>query len=229
MAASIAGAVTGHLLALKPDTSHLRLTVHRVINIDGEVLLQQACSYVGVGDLDKKPTIARTFPAGNAMIGQAYRTRRTVRSAPGVSPRDLDRAMKRLNLSDASRTMAKTVRFVAAMPILQPEDSYFAPSPVCAVLYFDSRDEAFDLSNRQLAELGEVLRRAVEAARSASEAALHRIENTALQGIRAAAETAEPLDPGLPGALILVEAPPPALNGPFVLNFDHSDLTPLAN
>ncbi len=229
LAASVAGAIAGHLLALKPRTSHLRLTIHRVIDIHGEVLLQQACNYVGVGPLDKEPTIARTFPADNATIGQAYRTRRTVRSAPKVARRDLDRAMKRLKLDDASREMAKDVQFVAAMPILQPEDCYYAPSPVCAILYFDSRDDGFNLSEQQLAKLGEVLRRAVDAARSASKAVLHRIENTALLGIRSATDPAEPLDPGVSGKLALVEATPPALDRPFVLNFDHSDLTPLAN
>ncbi|TFI58620.1 NAD(P)/FAD-dependent oxidoreductase [Sphingomonas parva] len=229
MAASIAGAIAGHLLALRPGTSHLRLTIHRVIEIHGEALLQQACNYVGVGPLDQARTIARTFPADNATIGQAYRTRRTIRIGPEVPRRELDAAMRKLRLNNASRAMARDVRFVAAMPLLQPSQEFFAPSPVCAILYFDSRDENFNLTEHEFVQLGHLLAQTFEAARDARETGLHRVDNTPLHGLMTAAPPALALDPGVARELTLVAAPPPELKRRFVLNFDHSDLTPLAN
>lgn len=225
-AAAVAGAVAGYLLALKPGTTHLRLTIHRVIRIHDEDLLQQCCAYVGT-DPEKVATAGRTFPAEIATIGQAYQTRRTIRSAAGVSPAQLDRAMRILNLTTASRKMANTVRFVAALPVLQPERNHFAPSPVCAILYFDSRDEKFDLTEREFSDLGAVMLRAIEVARVASGGSLDRIDNTQLCPLRTSADPAPDIKGEVARQLKLVKAPPPSLDDAFVFNFDHSDLTPL--
>lgn len=229
LANSVAGAVAGHLVALCPTLKHLRVTLHRVITIHGENLLQQACDYVGVGPLDGQPTSGRVFPADVATIGLAYRTRRIVRSKPKVSHRDLDTAMKQLELSTASRKMARGVQFVAALPVLQPEDSHFAPSPVCAVLYLDSRDEAFDLSDAEFADLAGIVSRAIEAARNACEGSLDRLDNTALRIVETSAPAPMPLPPEIAGQIMIVDVEPPLVGTAFALNIDHSDLTPITN
>lgn len=227
-AASIAGAIVGQLLALRPGTTHLRVTLHRVITIHGEDLLQQACEYVGTGISDKQSTSGRVFPAGNATIGQAYKTRRIVRSQPAVALKDLDKAMKRLELNAASRAMAKDVHFLAALPILQSEDRFYTPSPVCAVLYLDSRDPHFDLDDAAFTEMVGLVSRATEAAQSACASTLDRLENTPLSSIRISADPAEPLPAHVAGELTIVATAPPTIAGPFTLNIDHSDVTPIA-
>lgn len=228
-AASVAGAVAGHLLATRPDTKHLRVTVHRVITIHGEDVLQQACNYVGKGPVDSQPTLGRVFPAANGTIGLAYRTRQIVRSQLGVTGTDLDKAMRNVDLNTASREMAKDVRFVAALPVLQPETNFFAPSPVCAVVYLDSRDEGFDLDEATFAQLTDLVSRALEAARAACENTLDRLENTPLRALATAADASEPLPADVADEMEFVAISPSRLSHPFTLNIDHSDITPIAH
>jgi hypothetical protein len=228
LAASIAGAVAGHLLARRPGLSHLRVTLHRVITIHGEDLLQQACDYFGTGAGDTRSTAGRIFRADIATIGQAYRTQRIVRSRPQVTPKDLGKAMERLKLNTASRTMSKDVRFLAALPVLQPESRFYAPSPVCAVLYLDSRDPSFDLDNAGFVELADIVTRAVGAARLACEGVLDRLENTALRAIVTTPMPGEPLSADVADQLVVVDVDPPSVTEAFVLNIDHSDVTPVS-
>lgn len=229
MATSVAGAVAGHILAIRPETQHLRLTLHRAIRIHDEDLLQQSCNYVGRGELDTRPTSARTFPALNATIGQAFVTRKTIRSRPGVKPAELSKAMSRLDLNSASREMSSSVAFVAAVPILQPEEQFFGPSPVCAVLYFDSRDPTFDLSDGDFETLSEIVSRSVEAASLAVANALDRIDNIPLLEIETVPSGAQELRSDVLDELQIVTPEPPRLSHAFTFNFEHSDLAALKN
>ena len=120
-ALSLCTAIAGLLLNGHPQDKRLRITLHRTRMVGPEALLQQCCEYVGTGISKDKLAAARTFPVQNATIGLSYRCREIVRSAKGVSPEALRAAMAALELNTASREMSKSVGFVMAMPIVQPE------------------------------------------------------------------------------------------------------------
>jgi len=229
LASSISGAVSGAIARLRRDAKHFRVTLHRVLAIQREELLQQACDYVGRNLRDAASTAGRTFPANNATIGLAYRTRAIVRSRPGIEPAELNEAMQKLSLSQASREMASEVGFVAAVPILQPVTDFYAPSPVCAIIYFDSRDEGFDLSDSELEGITILMGSVVDSIGLRNGVPLERLENTPLQARNHSALPATLLPSNLAGALIIPEVDPPRTEKAFIFNYDHSDLTPIAN
>ena len=229
LATAIASAVAAYLRNLKPSASHLRVTVHRVITIHDEDLLQQACDYFGFGESDAKPTAGRAFPASNATIGLAYRTRAIVRSAASITHVRLGKAMKVLNLNEASRTMARSVSFVAAIPVLQPENNFYEPSPVSAVVYFDSRDPNFDLDLANFSTLSAIIAGIVAGAQQALGHSLDRLDNAPLRAISALAHPPEALPADILADMVIVTTPPPTLTAPLMINLDHSDLTPIAH
>ena len=150
LATTLSGSVAGLLASLRPTATHFRVTLHRTLPIGQEELLQQACEYVGRGLPAGSSTSGRTFPACNATIGLAYQARRVIRSVKAVEPLRLETAMAFLNLDEASRKMATGVRFVLAVPILEPETQFVRPSPTAAELYVDSKDCDFWLSDKEV-------------------------------------------------------------------------------
>jgi hypothetical protein len=227
LAIAITSAVAGEIERLRPKARHFRVTIHRVLSIHGEELLQQACDYIGRNLDDAKSTAGRTFPAQNATIGQAYLTRRIVRSQPGIRPVKLNEVMEKLSLNQASRKMSSEVGFLAAIPIVQPENDFYDPSPVCAVVYFDSRDKGFDISDRELAQVVRLVERIVDSVRRGTGVPLDRLENTSLFRRADSAKTAARIAPVARSALLSPDIDPPRVKEAFVFNHDHSDLTPL--
>ena len=226
---SVSGAVAAMIMQKRPKTKNLRVTLHRVLAIHDEELLQQTCDYVGRTMEKTEFTSARTFPAANATIGQAYETRSIVRSTPGITPMKLNQDMQELKLNDASRKMSDKVGFVVAIPVLQPENEFYLPSPVCAVVYFDSKDAGFDLGDDELADIVTLIGNMLENIRVESSTPLNRLENTPLSQFGKAVPTSEPLASLTHDGLTISKVRPPILRGGFVLNYDHSDLTPLVN
>ena len=224
---SIASAVAAAIGRLRPKASHFRVTLHRVLLINNEQLLQQVCGYVGRTVDESAPTAARTFPAENATIGLAYRTRRIVRSRPGILPADLIRAMITLNLNEASSSMSEEVGFVAAIPVLQPDSDFFQPSPVSAILYFDSHDQGFDLNDEELWVMSNIVDRVVQSVGHGSSGALDRIENVPLHALSKSTRSPGKIPASVAKDLLVSAVAPPRLNQAFVFNFDHSDLTPI--
>lgn len=228
LATAVCGATAGVLASIRASAAQFRVTLHRTLPIAGEELLQQACEYAGRSLNPGEPTSGRTFPARNATIGLAYRTRRIIRSAKDVTPARLQVAMATLNLDVASRKMASEVGFVLAIPILEPEDSFLRPNPVAAVLYVDSKDEGFWLDDNEVRLLADVVGESLRTVERRRRVPFDRIRNTSLSGVGADAEAADAIPDSVVDALSTVETvDSPRTKHPFGMNFDHSDLTPL--
>jgi hypothetical protein len=226
LASGIAGSVAGFLV--QTGANHFRVTMHRVLPLGPEDLLQQACDYVG-RNLDKRaPTAARTFPAGNATIGVAFRSGSIVRSKQGIRSEVLIDAMQKLELNEASRAMNEAVTFVAAIPLLQPAKLYFEPSRVCGVIYVDSRDPEFFLTDENLQCISTILSEALVGIQAASELPLDRLRNTPLRELAEGPASFEQVPSEVSHALEIVSrVEPPTASAPLIFNFDHSDLTPM--
>jgi hypothetical protein len=227
LATAICGAVSGTIADIHPTSKHFRVTLHRVLTINREELLQQSCEYMGRNvPIDGRS--GRTFPAANATIGLAYQTRRIIRSTQQTTPGSLRKAMAALNLNEASSNMSVEVGFVLAIPILQPISGFFEPSPVCGVVYVDSKDDGFWLSDDDVGRLKIVVEHAVENIRSGSSLPLDRLRNTPLRNVTSTLPSSINVPETVEGALeALNKVSPPSLQDKFIFNFDHSDLTPL--
>ncbi|AHG49908.1 hypothetical protein RLEG12_03190 (plasmid) [Rhizobium leguminosarum bv. trifolii CB782] len=150
VAATFCSAVAGFLSSDHPADRRLRVTFHRAVSFGREEVLQQCCKYFGVeiDDSGESP-VGRTFPADNATIGLAYKTHRMIRSRKRVEADKLAETMQVLNLSQASRRMAPGVSFVAALPLVAPDEKD-GRNPVMGVLYIDSKAEDFFLDGSKL-------------------------------------------------------------------------------
>jgi len=230
LATAFCAPLAAALRVAHPKTGRLRVTLHRAISVGEEPLLQQACDYEGTPDAKwGVSAAARTFPAANATIGMAYRTRRAVRSKKGVSPQDLRDAMTFLSLNFASSSMSKGVSFVLAIPILQPAEPhrFIRPSPVTAVLYVDSEAPDFFIDNSELEELVGMTQQFLDGLVSLFERNRLRFQNVPLAGRGTVVPDAEDLPQEVSKALELVTGVhPPTTAEPFQLNIDHSDFVP---
>lgn len=223
-AASICGAVLGAIRNMRPGLRHVRVTLHRVLPLREDQLLQQACDYQGQGFDHNRPTAGRTFPARNAMIGLAYRCRRPARTVLGVSREALEKAMAELSLHDAAREMMPNISYILAMPVLQPEKSFLPPSPVAAVLYLDSQDKGFFLKETEIDGLASVAASAFAAVLGEEGRSLPGVRNIPFGRPRVETPPAEEIPPSVAGAIELLDATrAPTLNRAFALNFDYAD------
>jgi hypothetical protein len=143
-----------------------------------------------------------------------------------VENADLQVGMTQLHLHQAARTMMPEVRFILAIPILQPEASHYAPSPVAAILYLDSRDDDFFLDGDQVQEHCDILKTAARSIVAPSGAALGRLRNVQLEPVRQTPREPATASTGTSALEILGKVEAPLVTREFVLNFDHTDLAP---
>jgi hypothetical protein len=226
LATTLCAAVAGVLAHLRPEATHDRITLHRVIELNGETLLQQACDYTGRTEVPLQSSVGRTFPAQMATIGQAYACQRAVRSVKDVTPGELQRAMELLRLGAAARDMARQVKFVLAIPILQPATGYAGPSPVSAVLYIDSRSDNYWLNDVEVAAICRVLN---ETVRGFAGRTFERLQYVPLANFRTDSQVPSDLQADVLFALeVLQKVEPPGSEDAFEFNIDVTDLTALA-
>ena len=225
VATTLCATLAGMLrLGHDPD-KRLRVTLHRALSFGDDRVLQQCCGYfgahVGVGS---ERSAGRTFPADNATIGLAYRTRRIVRSTLGVSPEDLQAAMALLSLNAASRKMSTEVRFLLAIPILSGASGH-----VAGVIYVDSKSDTFFVDDDCLGRLVAIIDDLLSGLAGTSPELLERIRN--VPSSRSSGET-EPLDrapESVRHALTCIEAvDPPRIGMAFRFNFEYSDFIPVS-
>ena len=226
LATTLCGAVAGVLAHLRPEATHDRVALHRVIELNGETLLQQACDYAGRTEAPKQSPTGRTFPTDIATIGQAYICRQPIRSLKDVTPEELQKAMDLLRLKTAARDMAPQVKFVLAIPILQPSTEYAGPSSVSGVLYIDSRSDHFWLGNAEVSEVCRVLEVALRGLADGPLHSFERLRNIPLADIRTKEDAAASLRTDVLFALeMLASVQPPVSRSAFQFNFDVTDLT----
>lgn len=229
LASGLSSAIAGFLMARKKPTLRLRVTLHRALTLAHEELLQQCCEYAGQGIEDTPSGSGRTLNTDVATIGQAYETHRIVRSRLSVTADDLDRAMTELKLNKETRKMSRHVKFVAAIPIVEPADAgrFAGKSPVAGIVYLDAMDEGFFLDDADLADLVEIVSNWLKPLERAG--AFGRIQNLAYPPIETTARPGKALSDKAKGALEVVDhVKPPGATGPFQINFDYTDLVALS-
>jgi hypothetical protein len=228
-ALSLCTAIGGSLLADHPPDKRLRITLHRTRMVGPEALLQQCCEYVGTSIKPGRLAAGRTFAVENATIGLSYRCREIVRSAKGVSPQALRKAMSFLALNLNSRRMSRNVGFVMAIPIVQPETvgAFSGHSPVAGILYIDSEASGYFIDNKGVKSLRDMVERFVRDASDFGLIEFRRIRN------RSSGKEAKNLSPrdSVPANVasvlkIVSEVGPPRTTKPFQLNFDYVDFVP---
>lgn len=231
IAVTLCSAVAGALRVAHGDGSRLRVTLHRAMPFGREELLQQACDYVGTRPepgSKRAPVSAagRTFPAGNATIGLAYRCRQIVRSRRGVSAGDLQRAMEELKLNAASRHMSSRVGFVAAIPLLEPEHpgQFYLPTPVFGVLYIDSEEPGYFLGDAELRGVVAMIQQTLDALTRLEHIPSGRIRNVPMAERGSAVPSPEPFPPDVAFVLEQVDCiAAPRTSIPFQLNHDTAE------
>lgn len=140
----------------------------------------------------------------------------------------LGEAMAKLNLTDASMKMSSDVQFVLAIPILEPEADFVKPNPTAGVLYIDSKDADFWMTDCEVAGLVDVVREAVRALEGSSGVTFDRIRNTNLREVAQEEQARGDLPNSVANALETMDkCDPPRTLRHFAFNFDHSDLTPI--
>ena len=142
MATAFITGVAGYLEAAGAGDD-FRVTLHRIIHVGGETLLQQSSRYIGTTTRLKEPRTgdpARTFKLEDGTIGYAVRTAKILRTRLMTEDETEDQYKEKLRrdsealaVEKDSQTMSKNVRSVLALPILAPDHK-----TVLAVLFADS-------------------------------------------------------------------------------------------
>lgn len=121
----------------------LRITMHRAVNREGQIYLQQVCGYVGADGLDWKGKVGRTFPVSEGIMGAAFKSKRIWRTKmlPTIS-RVRELLAADIEATKDGRDPMKVELSFLAVPFLGPEDE-----PVlilyagCGELNFFANDE----------------------------------------------------------------------------------------
>ena len=231
VATAFVSCIAGYLKMIHPPTHRLRITFHRAVMFGQEESLQQCSEYLGVNnDNTGGDSLGRAFPVTSATIGLAYRTRKIVRSTRNATPETLHSAMELLQLNAGSRSMQKNVTFLLAIPLLEPETNFIAPTPVVGTLYIDSTCEGFFLEKEQLSAVVAMTAEFIDSLATMPARALDRIRNVPLAPTVHTRVNPQLIGKEFENALELLETPlPPQTSQPFQINFDYSDFIPVGS
>lgn len=222
--ATICSSLVGAIQNIFPDLGHLRVTMHRVLLLNDDQLLQQTCDYEGLSIPEEESTRGRTFLANNAMIGLAYGSHQPVHTRKGVSPEEIARTMATLGLHEAARNMAPEVSYVLALPILQPESSYFRPSRVAAIVYLDSKDRNFSMKASDVIRVAKVVDKAASGLAVQSKRMLLGVRNIPFTELSSNKQVPQEERKDVTDVIEYLPTDiAPILNQPFVMNFDYAD------
>ena len=224
IATSICGSAAAAIRRLENNPSQFRVTLHRAFSIGNDALLQQACDYQGDNLQNQEKTAGRTYPADFATIGYANQSRKIVRKRKDGNDLTFKKEMQKESMR-AARKMRDEVKFTAAIPITAPVVGDGADN-VVAILYVDSNDPSFYLEENEINDLCDLLSSTIRALEKADETTLLRIRNFPIKGAVMSPFKRDGLDFAEKGLELLDNPNPPSTNGPFTLNFDHTDLRP---
>lgn len=128
---AFAAAIAAKLKFLDKNSDN-RVTVHRIISIGSEILLQQACDYFGT-TADRKNAAGRVFTLDHATIGLSALRSEIVCSDAGFNEDNLKSEMELLKVGGQSRKMSENVRSFLTIPILSSVDN-----ATIAVIFMDT-------------------------------------------------------------------------------------------
>jgi hypothetical protein len=126
----------------------LRITIHRAVNREGQLYLQQVCGYVKGEGLDWRGKVGRTFPVSEGIMGAAFKTRRIWRTKMFQNIEKL-RACLAVDIKktkDGRDPATVEVSFLA-IPFLGPQDE-----PVL-ILYADCDELNFFAADERVASV----------------------------------------------------------------------------
>jgi hypothetical protein len=138
-------AVEGYLRGADPHVD-IRLTMHRLMNREGQEYLQQICSYLGSSDASKRSGAGRMFPVTTGIMGGAFQRRRVLHTKFFARKEELFAALQRdMQTTGEKRDIHEVSLSWLAVPFLGPDGE-----PVL-VLYADSFQPNFfsDISRVQ--------------------------------------------------------------------------------
>jgi hypothetical protein len=110
------------LLRESHDVPGLRITMHRAVNREGQIYLQQLCGYVTCQGLEWRGKVGRTFPVSEGIMGAAFATGRIWRTKSFKSLEEL-RARLREDIIGTrdDRDPEKVEISFLAIPFLGPQ------------------------------------------------------------------------------------------------------------
>lgn len=234
MATAFCAGLAGALCADHDVNRRLRVTLHRVASFGGAEVLQQSCNYQGIALTSKdKSGIGRTFATHIGTIGLAFHTRKVIRSQKNVNYESLHRYMSSpdRHLEESTQKMSTQVKFLMAIPILEPlrEGRHSPPSAVVGVVYIDSESEHFFIDDQSLNGIVFMTKGFLDGLEALSKAPLQRLSNFAppvrgseLDSLQKFGSTLFNAD----AAKVLecvTKVQPPSSSKAFQLNFDYSD------
>jgi hypothetical protein len=138
-------AVDGFLREAR-EVPRLRITMHRAVNREGQLYLQQLCGYLKNDGLEWRGKVGRTFKVSEGIMGAAFKTRRIWRTKMFPT---IEQLRERLaddikNTKDHSDPATVEVSFLA-VPFLGPRDE-----PVL-ILYADCDELNFFADDKRVA------------------------------------------------------------------------------
>ncbi|WP_440710674.1 FAD-dependent oxidoreductase [Herbiconiux sp. YIM B11900] len=223
IASSFCSAVAGFLSVEHPPTKRLRVTLHRRLVIGSETVLQQACEYQGLCLTGSSSTAGRTFPSDNATIGLAFQTKKIVRSVHTATHATLDQDMHALDLNAASRTMDKSVKSIAAIPLLGTPIDGDGVNVVVGVLYLDSEVKGYFSDSRRLKGIIEMARSFMASLPGRRAGAAERVANTGFWQSDSSIESSARTVGVLQALEVLDREKAPVSSELAQLNYDFSD------
>jgi hypothetical protein len=131
------------------DVPRLRITMHRAVNREGQIYLQQVCGYVkGAEGLDWRGKVGRTFPVSEGIMGKAFKTRQIWRTKkfPNIDELRLCLASDIKKTKDGRDPANVEVSFLA-IPFLGPQNE-----PVL-ILYADCDELNFFAANDRVSSV----------------------------------------------------------------------------
>src|SRR5665213_3497708 len=122
--------------------------MHRAVNREGQVYLQQVCGYVREDGLEWRGKVGRTFPVSEGIMGAAFKTRRIWRTKkfPSIQKLRTSLALDIGKTKDGKDPTTVEVSFLA-VPFLGPQNQ-----PVL-ILYADCKELNFFADDKRVASV----------------------------------------------------------------------------
>jgi hypothetical protein len=130
------------------EPSGLRLTMHRAVNREGQVYLQQVCGYVREQGLEWRGKVGRTYPVSEGIMGAAFKSQSIWRTKRFSTLEELRKNIASdINKTKDGRDPATVEVSFLAVPFLGPQDQ-----PVL-ILYADCKELNFFADDERVADV----------------------------------------------------------------------------
>jgi len=135
--------------AIGSDTPGLRMTIHRIMNREGQGYLQQVSGYFPISHpADWRKTAGRVFPVSTGIIGKTHETQNIWRTRHFATEEELlDNLKKSMAETNDGRELAKVAKAYLAVPFLSSEGE------VVLILYADCNEINFFAEDNRIGRI----------------------------------------------------------------------------